>query len=467
MKDQQHAAPDAAPGPGPGTGPDEPRRDGPAPGGSQEAGGDAAQGGTPPSGALSDALRRDRGQKLIGGVCAGLGRHCDLDPVIFRIGFAVLSVAGGIGLIFYGFAWLFVPFEGEEENEARRLLSGRVDGPALTAVLCALVGCGLFLSVLGRGEVLTFGAVLALLLVGAGYWSRQRGTLDPDPLAAQAAADAPPEPTAPPAPSSFPAWWRGPIVKDGTHDGGTGYLWGPVDIRDASARRIAVTSRWDAGGRPPRAPQVGARRWIGGWVFLLALAAGCLGTNLTWQSAALGTSLQTGLACALAVFGVGIGISAVLGRTGAGSIVLAVLTAVLLAGSSALPKDITTTWMRTTWAPATAAQIVPRYELGSGDGTLDLSRITVAKGTTVSTRAQVSAGHLKVVLPRDTDVRIRVQVGLGDIQLPNEGPHDVDVAPGKEERMTLPAQDGRATGGTLEVRLHVGVGQAEVSRAAA
>ncbi|MER7857332.1 hypothetical protein ABTZ98_33065, partial [Streptomyces bacillaris] len=31
---------------------------------------------------------------------------------------------GGIGLIFYGFAWLLLPLEGEEENEARRLLSG-------------------------------------------------------------------------------------------------------------------------------------------------------------------------------------------------------------------------------------------------------------------------------------------------------------------------------------------------------
>lgn len=51
----------------------------------------------------------------------GLGRYCNVDPVIFRIVLGVLSVTGGLGLIFYGFAWLLIPLEGEEENEARRL----------------------------------------------------------------------------------------------------------------------------------------------------------------------------------------------------------------------------------------------------------------------------------------------------------------------------------------------------------
>lgn len=103
-------------------------------------------------------FRRDRRHKRLGGVCAGLGRHCDMDPVIFRIGLAVLAITSGLGLVFYGFAWLFVPYEDEEENEARRLLSGRVDGQALTAVLFALVGCGVFLTLLNNGGALTFAA---------------------------------------------------------------------------------------------------------------------------------------------------------------------------------------------------------------------------------------------------------------------------------------------------------------------
>ncbi len=391
-----------------------------------------------------------------------------MDPVIFRIVLAVLSLTGGIGLIFYGFVWLFVPFEGEEENEARRLLSGRVEGVALTAVLFALVGCGLFLSVLGNEGVLTFGGTVALLLAGAGYWSRQRGAPDLDPLAAQAAADAPPEAQAPPVPTSFPSWWRDPIVKDGTHVGGTGYLWGPRDMRDISAaRNIANRSRWEDGLRPPRPPAVRGQHWIGGWVFLTALLAGATCTALTWDSDPLGTSLQTGLAAALAVFGVGIGISALLGRTGAGSMMLAVITAALLAAVSAMPKNITTDWIRTGWHPPAAASVHPHYELGTGDATLDLSHVQVAADRTLRSEVKVGAGHLRVVIPKDATVRLHVEVGLGDIQLPGDDQQDVDVAPDKEKSVTLRPSGSRAHAGVFDLKLDMGIGQVEVSRAAA
>ena len=128
-----------------------------------------------------------------------------MDPVIFRITLAVLAATGGIGLIFYGFVWLIVPYDDEDENELRKLLTGRVDGPVLASVLFALVGCGVFLTMLNNGGVLTFAFVLALLLAGAGYWSQRRDTpAADDPLAAQAVSDAPPEPKAPHKPSGPP-----------------------------------------------------------------------------------------------------------------------------------------------------------------------------------------------------------------------------------------------------------------------
>ncbi|MFE4715959.1 PspC domain-containing protein [Streptomyces sp. NPDC056728] len=415
-------------------------------------------------------FRRDRRHGTLGGVCAGLGRHCDMDPVIFRIGLAVLAATGGLGLIFYGFAWLFVPYDDEEENEARKLLSGRVDGPALTAVLFALVGCGLFLSMLNNGGVLTFAAVLALLLAGAGYWSQQRGAADPDPLAAQTVADAPPEAQAPPV-TGAPSWWRDPIVKDGTHVGGTGYFWGPdsgVDIRyepTAPAHRTVWGPDVPSRGPESRAPKQRGPRWIGGWTFLLALAGGWAGTAATWHGHPLGTALQAGLACALVVFGLGIALSAFVGGTGAGSIVLAVITAGLLAASAVLPSNITTHWVRTNWTPASVAQVAPRYELGTGVGTLDLSGIDVGKGKTLTTRAEVGAGQLKVVVPKDATVVLRTEVGLGDIRLPDEKTQDVDIRPGQEQRVTLTPPVGSKDGGTVELRLEVGVGQAEVARA--
>ncbi|MGW2381415.1 PspC domain-containing protein [Streptomyces sp. NPDC001658] len=474
MTDHEHAAT----GPGPGSGPR------PRPGaGPQDAVPAAAAGagaGTEAPAApgetdlaeLPRRFRRDRRHKMLAGVCAGLGRQYDMDPVIFRITLAVLSATGGIGLIFYGFVWLFVPYDDEDENEVRKLFTGRVDGQALTAVLFALVGCGVFLTLLNNGGVMTFAVVLSLLLAGAGYWSRQRGAPDTDPLAAQAVADAPPEAQAPPVPTAYPSWWRDPIVKDGTHVGGTGYLWGPRDSHDrdiAAAVNISLGTPWQArpDARTPYTPRPKPRgpRWIGGWIFLLALLAGFLGTRLTWDDHTLGTSLQTGLACALMVFGLGIAVSAFLGRTGAGSIFLAIVTAALLAASASLPGDITTHWERTTWRPAATTDIRPHYELGTGVATLDLTRLDLTKNQTVTTQADVGMGRLRILVPQDATVKLSINVGVGDIQLPGDDEKDVDVAPDKRQEVTLPATTGGKDTATLDLDLRVGIGQAEVTRA--
>ncbi|MBJ6644272.1 PspC domain-containing protein [Streptomyces griseoincarnatus] len=467
MTDHQHAASD--PGPRPGSGPGTPAAEPSRAGAGKEGTAGAPAGAVDPG----RHFRRDRRHQMFGGVCSGLARQYDMDPVIFRITLAVLSATGGIGLIFYGFAWLFVPYDDEDENQVRRLLTGRVDGHTLAAVLFALVGCGVFLSMLSNDGVLSFAVILSLLLAGAAYWSRRRGTPSPDPIAAQAAADAPPEPQAPPVPAAYPSWWREPIVKDGTYVGGTGYLWGPEDSRDLDiATAVGVGVRSGNGGakdvwRPPQArpPKPAGPRGIGGWVFLFALLAAGAGTGLTWETQPLGTSLQTGLACALGVIGLGIAVSAFLGRTGAGSIVLAVLTAGLLAGSTAMPDDIGTDWTRTGWRPASVAQIRPVYDLGAGEGKLDLSAVRVPAGDTVSTQVEVGLGRIHVIVPRDATVRLHVEVGLGDIQVPGDGRKDVDVAPGKYKEMTLEPPPGAGKAGTLRLDLRVGAGQAEVSRA--
>ncbi|MEU6662158.1 PspC domain-containing protein [Streptomyces sp. NPDC046821] len=495
MTDHQHASPEAEAG--------QPKDGSPGPGSASASAGGSAGTSAPPAqgqetgaGSAPARFRRDRRNGMLGGVCAGLGRHCDMDPVIFRIGLAVIAATGGLGLIFYGFAWLFVPYDDEEENEARKVLSGRVDGPALTAVLFALVGCGLFLSMLNNGGVLTFAAVLTLLLAGAGYWSQQRGAAGPDPLAAPSVADAPPEPQAPPV-TGAPSWWRDPIVKDGTHVGGTGYFWGPdraLDIRyEPTARGPHATawvsdyvpddlgdpgvsgsgsrpdsgsgSRAATGSRPGCAPRERGPRWIGGWTFLLALAAGCAATAATWHGHPLGNALQAGLASALVVFGLGIGLSAFLGRTGAGSVIFAVLTAGLLAAAATLPSNITTSWVRTSWTPASVTQVAPRYSLGTGVGTLDLSGVDVGKGKTLTTRVEVGAGRLKAVVPKDATVVLRAEAGIGDIRLPDERTSDVDVRPGQDQKVTLTPPAGSKDGGTVVLRLEVGVGQVEVARA--
>ncbi|MEU7135608.1 PspC domain-containing protein [Streptomyces sp. NPDC046261] len=447
-------------------------------------------------------LRRSREHKMVAGVCGGLGRCFDMDPVIFRVVLGVLGVSGGLGLIVYGFAWLLVPLEGEEENEGRRMLSGRVEGPALTAVLCALVGCGLFLSMLNNGGVLAFALMLMIAASGAAYWSRYRDLVEEDETrgaqgatgargaSAEAAADgipateqppshatqkaikahkphkphkavdAPPETQAPPAPGT-PSWWRDP-VKDpaaaalaGT--AGTGYLWGPDDGPYETATTAA---------RAPARPAPTGRQ-LGGWTFLLALVACGLGTGLTWHHQPLGTSLEIGLACALGVFGLGIALSSLYGRTGGGTVVAAVLTGALLTGAAALPKTVTSEWTRTTWRPAGPADVRERFELGSGVAVLDLTAPAWSQGgaTPPDLVAEVGAGQLKVILPPDVTARLDIEIGLGDIQLPGERRDDIDVEPGQHKHLTLDPAAGHPSHGTLEIKLKAAIGQVEVARA--
>jgi hypothetical protein len=176
--------------------------------------------------------------------------------------------------------------------------------------------------------------------------------------------------------------------------------------------------------------------------------------------------LQTGLACALTVFGVGIAVSAFLGRTGAGSVFLAIITAALLAGSAALPKDVSTHWERREWTPTAVTDVLPRYDVGTGVATLDLTGLRLAKGQTVRTAVEVGVGRIEVIVPKGVTVEAEIEVGIGDIQLPGDGKRDVDVAPGKRKQVTLAPTSGGANAGTVDLDLGVGLGQAEVNRAA-
>ena len=57
-------------------------------------------------------LYRSRTDKIIAGVCGGLGKYFDIDPVIIRLLFVLLSFAGmGSGILVYIVAWITIPLE--------------------------------------------------------------------------------------------------------------------------------------------------------------------------------------------------------------------------------------------------------------------------------------------------------------------------------------------------------------------
>lgn len=54
-------------------------------------------------------LRRPLDDRVIAGVCSGLGRYFALDPTLIRIGWVILVLLGGSGGLAYLLAWLVIP----------------------------------------------------------------------------------------------------------------------------------------------------------------------------------------------------------------------------------------------------------------------------------------------------------------------------------------------------------------------
>lgn len=75
----------------------------------------------PPTGPEPRVLRRSRDERVIGGVCGGLGRYLGIDPVLLRIAFVILAIAGGGGILLYIVSWILIPEqrEGEDLGTAR------------------------------------------------------------------------------------------------------------------------------------------------------------------------------------------------------------------------------------------------------------------------------------------------------------------------------------------------------------
>src|SRR3954468_268028 len=103
-------------------------------------------------------LERSRDDRMVAGVCGGLARYFDINPAFFRVGFVVLTLLGGAGILIYAAAALVMPDEGKDDSIATAALRNRRERP------WPLIGLGL----------LAVGGAILLsrlsLSVNAGSW---------------------------------------------------------------------------------------------------------------------------------------------------------------------------------------------------------------------------------------------------------------------------------------------------------
>ena len=411
-------------------------------------------------------LRRDRRSKVIAGVCGGLGRHLDIDPVVFRILFAVLSFVGGIGLLAYAAAWLFVPQEGANRSEAHRLLTGS------NPLLAVAVAIGLGLGALASISALTQGAtnvwplwMIAAAVVGLLIW---RGDIKLGGGRAESVR----------APEQPPTWWQQPVgAPEGS--GGSEGAQGSQGSQGTTMFGGEPSSSTETFGEPEDAPPPdfsrptepfepfeetarparNRRRGYGGLVLAVLLAAtGALGlldaaglVNLSWLS---------GGALVLLLLGAGMTLGGMFGKT-TGLVPIGLVLAIPLITLSAVNVPLRGTVGDETWAPTSAATTQSVYQLAIGDGDLNLTNVVPGAGKTLTVSAQVGVGDLTVQVPTNVNVTIQAHSSIGMVEDDRSQDNDNGSAGiSATKTVVIPAQ-GKAEG-TLVVNLNTGIGDVDL-----
>ena len=71
-------------------------------------------------------LYRRNDDRVLGGVCSGLGEHLGLDPLLIRVVFVVLGMVNGIGVLLYALMWALVPSATDAGSDQRQIMRHNV-----------------------------------------------------------------------------------------------------------------------------------------------------------------------------------------------------------------------------------------------------------------------------------------------------------------------------------------------------
>lgn len=395
-------------------------------------------------------LIRTVDDRVVAGVSGGIGRHFGVDPVIFRVVFAVLALFGGLGVLLYGLGWLLMPADDRPAPLAREVLHGRSVGRAIPAIALTAVGTGVFFSYVDNG----FDGAFPLLVVAAIilYVCRNTARVNTERLAAASAkagdlgapapADAAPPPpaTSPPAPPGAepaadgtplapgpPKWWRAPAGKN----------------------------------RPPAEP---APRRPRSYLTPATLSLAAVAGGIMWwlSTTSVDVSVQVALAVILAVLAGGLLVGAYFGR-GRLLVLPALAVAAVLSAVAAITVPFDGPSGEKTVSPDTVASVQSPYRMKFGELRLDLNELDFAgRAPTdpVRIEATVGAGNLTVYIPDDVRVIVDADADLGKIDLREDDDSSSGWKP--DEHTVIEPLGDTPLRGTVVLDLGVGVGNVGV-----
>ncbi|MEU4509820.1 PspC domain-containing protein [Nonomuraea wenchangensis] len=523
-------------------------------------------------------LRRSGEGRIFMGVCAGLGRHTGIDPVVFRVAFAVLLLGSGVGLFLYIAAFLLMKEPNGSPGIIEQWTRRDFDAETVLALLTAVLGFGLMLNLATiwiDAGTLVVGVFLAVSLLAAhangvdlpGLARSMPERLRRRPRPGQPAPTyASPQPTPPvrPAPHPTPTMPSAPTAhfapatppatpapahetglsaagRDGirredavtaehpvppyetvahkaeheaedepvaheaergpiTHEAGpepagrqeagqrvpedeppayrprTAVAYGEPFAPNGPYRPLDPARRAGAGGysspydpalyarpaprRPKRAPR--PKSFIGVITILLAIIIGGIVVAVQTRSAA-GVSPTIVGGAMLITIGAGLLVATWWGR-GAGLVAAGVAVALAVSAGLAL-GGLPRNFGPSEWAPSTLSELASNsvYDVGAGQGLLDLSELELPPGTTASVEARIAMGELEVIVPPTVRLEVHASNRVGDIRIDQRIHGGVNV---RVNQVLEPETKPEGKVSTIVLDLKGGLGDMEVRRAA-
>lgn len=366
-------------------------------------------------------VRRTEG-RVLAGVAGGLADHTDTKALWWRIGFVVMTFAGGVGVMAYLLLWWLIPRADLPQSAGQRFAAHFPDAPAWFGIGLLMFGAVLLASQLG---LWTPDVGWAFLLIGLGVVlyrrAAERHEAEEGGEGQSAAAfTAGPESAPPVAP---PPWIPGDEEPPPPWEG------------------FPAVPPPAAGPRSPKSPREHA--WLG-W---LALGLALCTTGILWllrDGGSIHLSLGQLIALPLMILGVGLLVGAFAGRA-RWTILPGILLIPIVLVASLITIPLNGRWDDRHLTPQSVVDLSTNYEQSGGTLTMDLSAIEPFTGLPGTIHVGVGIGEIRIWLRKGTPVSITARAGIGQVGLIGD------------ERSGLGASDSLHVTGPNPIRLDLDV----------
>lgn len=418
-------------------------------------------------------------ERWIGGVSGALGQHLKVDPILIRTGFIILGIFG-IGLIFYGAAWLLLPDARDNRIVAEDLTNGHIGGSFIAAALMILIGLGgpfwigfswwnsSFFTLPGG-----IGIAVTVIVLWAVF--KDKGVFNSNQSRG---------PGGPGNPGGYPG---GQGAEQSTQAPGTPGPNSPAEAHSAGEATTSIIDHEDAPDSkagadadphttplgppsgpsphgdvppPPPPPRRQPNKGMGVTYFAAVLGIALIAIAIT-----VGVGLDSDpwwlLPAGVGVIILGLGVigAGLRGRIGAPLGTIAVLITIFSMVSNYGWISHGTVLGELNWTPETQAELSEGRAVGVGQLNVDLSTVPITSDAETSVR--VGVGDATVIIPNDRPVTVTTTLGVGDVS----GEFHSDTRSPFPGKQTFTYGENVKNKPTLDVEVSGAVGDLSIERA--